>query len=164
MNDFSVPHSQSNASLQIAPLFQTDFEVWLTLWQSYLTFYQTSLPMSTSETTWHNILDTTVPIYGFGATLVEDGQEDKLVGFTHVVLHPNTWNTSECCYLEDLYVDEAVRGLGVGRALIEHVYEFASMKGCNRVYWTTQEDNTPARKLYDSLANKTDMVQYRKDL
>lgn len=120
--------------------------------------------MSTTETTWHNILDNTMPVYGFGATLVEDGQEDKLVGFTHVVLHPNTWNTNECCYLEDLYVDEVVRGLGVGRALIEHVYEFASMKGCNRVYWTTQEGNAPARKLYDSLANKTDMVQYRKDL
>ena len=87
-----------------------------------------------------------------------------LVGITHVVLHPNTWNTTECCYLEDLYVSEAVRGRGVGRALIEQVYEFANEKNCNRVYWTTQEDNATARKLYDAIAIKTDMVQYRKDL
>ena len=62
-----------------------------------------------------------MPIYGFGAW-----QDEMLVGITHVVLHPNTWNTTECCYLEDLYVSDAVRGQGVGRALIEQVYEFAN--------------------------------------
>lgn len=150
--------------ITIKALGAYDFKAWLALWQAYLSFYQTHLPMSTTETTWHNIFDNTVPIYGFGAYRQGGGDEDKLVGFTHVVLHPNTWNTSDCCYLEDLFVDEAARGLGVGRALTDHVYEFAKFKGCNRVYWTTQEGNAPARKLYDSLANKTDMVQYRKDL
>ncbi|WP_289047397.1 GNAT family N-acetyltransferase [uncultured Psychrobacter sp.] len=87
-----------------------------------------------------------------------------LVGITHVVLHPNTWNTTECCYSEDLYVSDAVRGQGVGRALIEQVYEFANNKNCNRVYWTTQEGNATARNLYDVIATQTDMVQYRKDL
>ena len=91
-------------------------------------------------------------------------QDEMLVGITHVILHPNTWNTTECCYLEDLYVSEVVRGRGVGRALIEQVYEFANEKNCNRVYWTTQEDNATARKLYDVIATQTDMVQYRKDL
>lgn len=151
-------------TIEILPLYSANFDAWLVLWQGYLTFYETNLPMCTTETTWHNLLDATIPIYGFGAFLLQEGNEDKLVGFTHVVLHPNTWNTSECCYLEDLYVDEAMRGLGVGRALIEHVYDFASMKGCNRVYWTTQESNATARKLYDRLAVQTDMVQYRKDL
>ena len=87
-----------------------------------------------------------------------------MVGITHVVLHPNTWNTTDCCYLEDLYVADNVRGQGIGRALIEHVYSFAKDKDYNRVYWTTQESNTAARKLYDAIATQTDMVQYRKDL
>ena len=129
------------------------------LWQSYLTFYETRLPQSTTEKTWRNLLDDDMPIYGFGAW-----QDEMLVGITHVVLHPNTWNTTECCYLEDLYVSEVVRGRGVGRALIEQVYEFANEKNCNRVYWTTQEDNATARNLYDVIATQTDMVQYRKDL
>ena len=148
-----------NNSIKLAPLSEIDYERWLNLWQQYLTFYETTLPLSIIEATWRNILDGSVPIYGFGAWL-----EDTLVGFTHVVLHPNTWDTTECCYLEDLYVDESVRGQGVGRALIEHVYSFANQKNCNRVYWVTQESNSSARLLYDSMATKTDMVQYRKNL
>ena len=146
-------------SVEIAPLSAVDYELWLNLWQSYLTFYKTDLPVSTTENTWQNLQDNEVPIYGFGAWL-----DETLVGITHVVLHPNTWNSTECCYLEDLYVNESVRGHGVGRALIEYVYEFARQQNCNRVYWTTQDDNTAARRLYDTLATKTDMVQYRKDL
>ena len=93
------------------------------LWQDYLSFYETALPLSIIEATWRNILDDNVAIYGFGAW-----ERDVLVGFTHVVLHPNTWNTTDCCYLEDLYVSENVRGQGVGRALIEQVYAFANEK------------------------------------
>lgn len=145
--------------IKIASLSNTDYDVWLDLWQRYLTFYETSLPLSTIDTTWRNLLDSDVAIYGFGAW-----QGVSLVGMTHVVIHPNTWNTTDCCYLEDLYVSEFVRGQGVGRKLIEQVYDFARSKDCNRVYWTTQEGNTTARKLYDTIATQTDMVQYRKNL
>jgi len=148
-----------NTSIEIAPLSKADYDFWLMLWQDYLNFYETALPLSVIEGTWRNILDDNVAIYGFGAW-----KDDALVGFTHVVLHPNTWNTNDCCYLEDLYVTDNVRGQGAGRALIEAVYAFANEKNCNRVYWVTQEDNTSARKLYDNIASLTDMVQYRKNL
>ena len=155
----ATPIKPTNGSLKIMPLSKSDYDAWLSLWQSYLTFYESSLPLETTNATWHSLLDSNVPIYGFGAW-----QDDKLVGITHVVLHPNTWNSTECCYLEDLYVNQSVRGQGVGRALIEQVYEFARQQNCNRVYWTTQEGNTTARKLYDTIATQTDMVQYRKNL
>ena len=148
-----------NNFTKISLLCEADYKAWLDLWQSYLNFYETVLPLSVIEATWQKLLDNDVPIYGFGAW-----QNDVLVGFTHVVLHPNTWNITECCYLEDLYVSENVRGQGVGRALIEQVYDFANEKNCNRVYWVTQENNTSARKLYDNIASLTDMVQYRKNL
>ena len=149
----------NKTAIKISALASTDYHAWLTLWQNYLSFYETSLPLLTTEHTWRQISDNDSSIYGFGAWL--DG---SLVGFTHVVLHPNTWNTTVCCYLEDLYVDGSVRGQGVGRTLIEYVYDFAKQRGCNRVYWTTQQSNTPARILYDHIASQTDMVQYRKDL
>jgi len=149
----------NHLSVEVKLLALADYKFWLILWQKYLTFYETSLPMSTIDTTWRNLINNDVATYGIGAW-----REDVLVGITHVVLHPNTWNTNACCYLEDLYVANNVRGQGVGRALIEHVYSFAKDKDCNRVYWTTQESNTAARKLYDAIATQTDMVQYRKDL
>lgn len=148
-----------NTSIKIASLSKADYDVWLPLWQNYLKFYETSLPSSTIQNTWHSLLDSNVPIYGFGAW-----QDDKLVGITHVVLHPTTWSSMACCYLQDLYVDESVRGQSIGRILIEGVYNFADEKGCNHVYWKTQESNTDARRLYDNVASLTDMVQYRKNL
>ena len=148
-----------NISIKIIPLSKADYDAWLKLWQGYLIFYETRLPPSTTEKTWRNLLDSNMPIYGFGAWV-----DETLVGITHVVLHPNTWNTTECCYLEDLYVSESARGQGIGRALIEQVYDFADKQHCNRVYWTTQEGNTTARKLYDAIATQTDMMQYRKVL
>lgn len=141
------------------PLSKADYDDWLILWNAYLAFYKTSLPLEVTNETWRKLLDDNTAIYGFGAY-----QEDKLIGIVHTVIHPNTWNDTEVCYLEDLYVAETVRGTGAGRALIEHVYSFAESKNCNRVYWTTQESNTTARKLYDKVANLTDMVQYRHDL
>lgn len=147
------------SSISIQPLNNDNFDDWLTLWNAYLTFYKTSLPLEVTNKTWRKLLDDNTPIYGFGAY-----QNDKLIGIVHIVIHPNTWNDTEVCYLEDLYVAESVRGTGAGRALIEHVYDFADSKNCNRIYWTTQESNTTARKLYDKVANLTDMVQYRHDL
>lgn len=150
-------------TMQIKPLTPPDKTVWLPLWQSYLDFYQSKLSQATTDTTWQRITDATSPIVGFGVWLKIDGQ-DKMVGFVHCILHPNTWHTTDCCYLEDLYVNETARGKGVGRALIEQVYDFAKTNNCNRVYWVTQENNHTARKLYDTLASLTDFVQYRKML
>lgn len=147
--------------MQIKPLTPSDKTAWLPLWQAYLNFYQSELPQATTDTTWQRLTDNNSPIFGFGAWLEIDGTE-KMVGFVHTVLHPNTWNTTDCCYLEDLYVSETARGQGVGRALIEQVYDFAQNKNCNRVYWVTQENNHTARRLYDTLATKTDFIQYRK--
>lgn len=62
----------------------------------------------------------------------------------------------------DLYVDEAVRGKGAGRKLIQAVAEEARKAGCARLQWTTQHGN-PARKLYDELA-KCEFVYYRMDV
>ena len=146
-------------TITIKPLTAADYDAWHSLWQDYLTFYETSLLANITQATWDKILDNEVPIYGFGAW---DGE--AMVGITHVVLHPNTWNNSDCCYLEDLYVNNSVRGHGFGRAVIDYVYDFAREKGCNRVYWSTQSDNAVARTLYDNIATLTDMVQYRKNL
>ena len=148
-----------NNSIQIKNFTQNDYDRWLKLWQDYLAFYKTTLSMDIIKSTWQKLHNSDISIYGFGAF-----KDDVLIAIAHVVLHPNTWNDTECCYLEDLYVDKTVRGQGIGRTLIEHIYDFATLQGCNRVYWTTQEDNTAARILYDTIANKTDMVQYRKNL
>jgi GNAT superfamily N-acetyltransferase len=66
------------------------------------------------------------------------------------------------CYLQDLFTSAAVRGKGVGRALINGVYEQARLAGGSRVYWQTHETNTTAMRLYDQMADRSGFVVYRK--
>ena len=56
----------------------------------------------------------------------------------------------------------AARGGGIGRQLIEHVYDTAWEAGCARVHWLTHETNHDAMRLYDRIAERSGFVQYRK--
>lgn len=159
MPDIAIINKTKSVKLDIKPLVNEHYQNWFALWQQYLDFYNTGLDDSITTNTWQNMINNNVPVYGFGAW-----QGDALLGIVHVVLHPNTWNTTDCCYLEDLFVNNAVRGQGIGRSLIEYVYQFAGSKNCNRVYWVTDKNNTAARHLYDSMAHLTDMIQYRYNL
>ena len=48
--------------------------------------------------------------------------DGKLVGLTHYLYHRHGWKVENVCYLQDLYADPSVRGMGVGRALIvQHI-------------------------------------------
>ena len=132
-----------------------DYAAWLTLWQGYLDFYGVDLYESVTLATWHRALSADAQIF---CRIAES--EQQVVGFALCVLHEGTWSTAPLCYLEDLYVDEAQRGLGAGRALIEAIIGEAREKGWSKVYWVTREGN-PARALYDKLAEVDDYVRYR---
>ena len=95
-----------------------------------------------------------------GLIAERDGQ---IVGLTHYLFHRLLWSIEDTCYLMDLYTTPEARGLGVGRALIEAVYAEARAAGIPEVYWHTQEHNSTARALYDTLATKTDFLQYVKN-
>ncbi len=53
-----------------------------------------------------------------------------------------------------------MRGQGVGRALIEGVYEQAKAAGIKRVYWQTHTTNSAGRLLYDKVAQHTGFIVY----
>jgi GNAT superfamily N-acetyltransferase len=80
------------------------------------------------------------------------------------LFHRSTWTSGNYCYLQDLFVSDGARGLGVGRALIEAVYEKAKAAGANRVHWLTHTTNAQARILYDQVADNLGFIQYRKIL
>jgi GNAT superfamily N-acetyltransferase len=87
---------------------------------------------------------------------------EQLVGLAHLVLHDTTWATRPTCYLEDLFVGRGTRGTGVARQLIEAVYSFADRNDASGVYWLTQEYNSPARSLYDTVAHRSSFVVYQR--
>jgi ribosomal protein S18 acetylase RimI-like enzyme len=63
----------------------------------------------------------------------------------------SVWTGTEDAWLEDLYVREAARGTGLGRAMVETVIERAQARGCGRLELDTDVSNTAARALYESV-------------
>ncbi|WP_193133711.1 GNAT family N-acetyltransferase [Klebsiella grimontii] len=55
-----------------------------------------------------------------------------------------------------------MRGKGIGKSFIEEVYKIAHNNWCSRVYWLIQENNYSMRRMYDTVAGKTDFIQYLK--
>jgi GNAT superfamily N-acetyltransferase len=87
--------------------------------------------------------------------------DGRLLGIVHFIYHRSCWTTADYCYLQDLFVAEGARKLGLGRALIEAVYKAAREAGASRVYWLTHESNATARVLYDKLATWPGFIVYR---
>ena len=136
---------------------EEDFAQWLPLWKGYQLFYKTEIADTTTATTWSRFHDPAEPMHCAVAEV--DGQ---LIGFVHYIQHRSCWTTGDYVYLQDLFVDPAIRGKGAGRALIEHVYARAAEAGASRVWWLTHESNAHAMLLYDRIADKSGFVQYRK--
>jgi GNAT superfamily N-acetyltransferase len=126
-----------------------DFERWKPLWDGYNAFYgregPTALAPEMTALTWQRFFDPYEPMHA----LVAEAEDGRLLGLVHYLLHRTTIRVGPNCYLQDLFTAADARGRGVGRALIEAVYERARAGGIERVYWHTQNTNTTARALYD---------------
>ena len=147
------------ATVEIRPVGPSDEHEWRRLWAAYLAFYETSLPEKIYALTFQRILSG-LPYEYAGFLALVDGRP---VGLAHYLFHRSCWHENNVCYLQDLYADPDVRGQGLGRKLIEAVYEKAKSKGSTEVYWMTQEFNTTARTLYDRIADKTPFLIYQKN-
>jgi GNAT superfamily N-acetyltransferase len=142
----------------IRPLTAKDEVEWRKLWHAYLAFYETELPEQVYRSSFDRMTSPDDREFrGLIATV--DGQP---MGIAHYLFHRHGWKVEDTCYLQDLYVDPAARGTGLGRRLIEAVYAAADAHGTTSVYWLTQDFNATARQLYDRIATKTPFIVYRR--
>jgi GNAT superfamily N-acetyltransferase len=146
-------------ALIVRSVAPADFLQWSPLWEGYNSFYERVVPAEVTAMTWSRFFDAYEPVHAMVAE--KDGE---LLGLVHYLFHRNTAMIAPTCYLQDLFTNAAARGKGVGRALIEAVYEQAKAVGSPRVYWMTHETNLTAMKLYDQVAERSGFVQYRKQM
>jgi GNAT superfamily N-acetyltransferase len=150
-------------NLTIRPIARHDYQQWLPLWDGYNAFYERSGPTALdgeiTRTTWQRFFDAYEPVHALVAE--SDG---RLLGLVHYLFHRSTIAIQPNCYLQDLFTTADARGKGVGRALIDGVYERARLAGSPRVYWLTHETNHTARQLYDKVAENSGFIVYRKML
>ncbi|MEV0402381.1 GNAT family N-acetyltransferase [Actinoallomurus sp. NPDC050550] len=145
--------------ITIRKLIPSDRAAWEGLFRGYIDFYERVEPAEMYEQAWHEFLADT-RMHALCATL--DG---RLVGIVHFLAHASTsLPDADVCYLQDLFTAPEARGMGVGRALIAAVTDWAKAHDCARVYWHTHESNATARRLYDKVAENRGFIQYRIDL
>ena len=141
----------------IGPFQRSERAAWEKLARGYNDFYETELPDRDYDRAWDRLLQDR-EIHGLGARL--DGQlGGQLIGIAHYLFHASIWR-DHSCYLQDLFVDETVRGQGAARRLIDAVADAARQRGAVRYYWQTKQDNTRARALYDKVARFRGFIRY----
>lgn len=94
------------------------------------------------------IHDDTKPIF------VGVNEEDKVLGYAFCVfiqhINSNMLTDIKTLYIDDLCVDENIRGQHIGRQLYDYVIEFAKKQGCYNVTLNVWELNESAKKFYES--------------
>jgi GNAT superfamily N-acetyltransferase len=77
--------------------------------------------------------------------------DGTVVGFALWFLNFSTWVGRHGIYLEDLYVQPASRGSGVGRDLLTTLVDIARQRGYGRVEWSVLDWNVDAQGFYRSI-------------
>jgi GNAT superfamily N-acetyltransferase len=147
----------------IRPVLRADYAGWRPLWDGYNAFYgregATALPEAITQATWERFFTASEPVHALVAE-----ESGRVVGLAHFLFHRSTTRLNDVCYLQDLFTTEQLRGVGVGRLLIQAVYEAARQAGSSRVYWQTQSSNQAGRALYEKVARHLGFIVYSHEL
>ncbi|MGW0020946.1 N-acetyltransferase family protein [Rhodococcus sp. NPDC003382] len=139
----------------IRPLAAADEVRWRVLFRAYREFYTLPASEDVVSRVWGWFMD---PRHECKALVAE--MDGEILGFAHHRRFSSPYTGTTGLFLDDLFTDPAVRGRGVGRALIERLTEMAAAEGRSVVQWVTAEDNHQAQALYNTLATRTRWVTY----
>src|SRR4051794_11340577 len=144
--------------MEIFEVGEEDLADLLPLMADYCAFYGAQPPADQLTALTRALLDD--PEHE-GLQLIARADDGTAVGFATVYW---TWSTTRAfrlAVMNDLYVSEAARGGGVGRALIDACAERARGRGCGALEWQTAPDNETAQRLYDTTgAERSTWVTY----
>lgn len=143
--------------IEIAPVGDTEFERLLPLIAAYQRFYEVEeIDEERNRAFFRRFLAPSEDGMLLGAR-----EGDRFLGYACLYWHFSSLQARESVLMNDLYVDEAARGKGVGRALIEASRDIARARGAAHLEWSTAPDNLTAQRLYDSTgAERSEWLEY----
>jgi len=81
-------------------------------------------------------------------TLIVSEVDDEVVGLASISHRPQLRLASDLITIDELVVADSARGLGVGRALLEHVKEMAGSSGARRLELETNRARESYRRRF----------------
>jgi GNAT superfamily N-acetyltransferase len=143
----SSPHP-----VHIRPATPADLETLVPLFDGYRQFYEQSSDLSLVRAFLRERL-------AMADTAILLAEEDgAAVGFVHLFPVFSSTRCRRLWLLNDLFVSQAARRQGVGRALMEAARQFAEQSGACGLELATAHTNGKAQRLYEGLGWKLDEV------
>ncbi len=147
--------------LRIQPILERQFEQLLPMIAAYQAFYGENNPRTARNRAFFRRFIAPSE----DGMLIGAWRGDDLVGYACLYWHFSSTRAMETVLMNDLYVDEGLRGQGIGRALIEASADVARERGAHHLEWSTRPDNQEAQRLYDSTgAQRSEWVEYELEL
>jgi GNAT superfamily N-acetyltransferase len=147
--------------IEIAPITEETFDQVVPLLAAYQTFYEVEdIDEKRNRHFFSRFIGNNHSGWLLGAYT-----EGELVGFGCFYRHKSSLSATNVVLMNDLYVTEAARGKGAGRALIEAGKELARDWGASHLTWATAPDNRTAQRLYDTTgAEKSTWLEYELEI
>ncbi len=144
-------------SIEIKPVTEETFDEVVPLLAAYQTFYEVDdIDEERNRRFFSRFIGNSHSGWLLGAY-----DEGELIGFGCFYRHKSSLSATNVVLMNDLYVTEAARGKGAGRALIEAGQGLAREWGASHLTWATAPDNHTAQRLYDSTgAEKSTWLEY----
>jgi GNAT superfamily N-acetyltransferase len=86
--------------------------------------------------------------------LVAETFDGEPVGFALWFYSFRTFQALPCLYVEDVFVEAAHRGAGLGRRIFAELARRALDEGCDRMEWSVLDWNAPAIGFYDRIGSR----------
>ena len=98
--------------------------------------------------------------------LLARAEDGEIIGFASYSFLWPAAGSSRSLYLKELYVPSNRRKSGIGRELMQEVFNIAKREQCGRVEWTTDSSNLEARSFYEQLGESvfTGKLFYRHEI
>ena len=95
-------------------------------------------------------------------------EEERVLGYAFCVFQQHIDNNIltdiRTLYIDDLCVDETLRGINIGRKIYEYVLEFARREGCYNLTLNVWECNSAAKAFYEKCGLKPQKIGMEKIL
>ncbi len=149
------------AALSIEPVSRAQFERLLPMIAAYQRFYEAEeIDEARNRTFFARFISPSDD-----GMLIAAWRDDELAGYACLYWSFSSTAAAETVLMNDLFVDPAARGQGVGRALIEASAAIARERGAHHLEWMTAPDNETAQRLYDATgAKRSTWIEYELDL
>ncbi len=89
---------------------------------------------------------------------------NQIVGFCSLTIKNNLWQAGNLGHVDELVVDENIRGQGIGKKLIERITEIAQENSCKKIELDSAFHRRNAHSFYESIGYKNRAYLFSKTL